>query len=237
VEELMEVTSQWTLRSPEIDKLVEALAKAQTSIKAPNKGRTASIEGKASYSYSYADLADVIACYREPLAKEGLAVAQTFRPQDGHLILLTTLMHLSGQWVGSEFPIKVSDRPQETGSAITYARRYCASAIIGIAAEDDDDGQAAQNASRQEPVSSEAAAVLMLAAELSELTDKPAEEHIKAASTFTNKQGKLVEGFTDPRKVRPGKWLSMTRANLAKMRHNAQMAAEPGAEEGAAALT
>lgn len=232
----MEMPNPWALRSPEIDKLVEALALAQPSIKAPNKERTARIEGKANYSYSYADLADVIACYREPLAKHGIVLAQTIRPNDGHLILLTTVMHQSGQWIGSEFPIKTYDRPQETGSAITYARRYCASAILGIAAETDDDGAAAQSA-KQEPVSADAAAILLMAAEIAELVGLTAEDHIKAASAFTNAKGEKVEGkMTDPRTVKPGRWLSMTRTNLSKRLHDAQMASEPGAEEGAAVL-
>jgi hypothetical protein len=34
--------------------------------------------------------------------------------------------------------------PQEYGSALTYARRYAVSAIIGIVADEDDDGNRAQ---------------------------------------------------------------------------------------------
>jgi hypothetical protein len=36
--------------------------------------------------------------------------------------------------------------PQGQGSALTYARRYAAMSILGLAADDDDDAQAAQQA-------------------------------------------------------------------------------------------
>jgi hypothetical protein len=136
------------MQSETIGKLADALAKAQAEIKAPTKGKTARIpgrDGRAGYEYRYADLADVIDCYREPLTKQGLALAQTMRYQDGHLVLVTKLMHSSGEWIDSEYPIAAYAKPQEQGSAITYARRYNVTAILGIAAEDDDDGAAAQD--------------------------------------------------------------------------------------------
>src|SRR5687767_1670860 len=131
------------MQSDHIGELAMALAKAQAEIKPPAKGRTAKIKSeKGSYEYKYADLADVIECYRAPLSKHGLAVAQTMRPDGGLIILTTTLLHTSDQWVGSEYPIPSYQRPQEQGSAITYARRYAVTALLGIAAEDDDDGAA-----------------------------------------------------------------------------------------------
>lgn len=129
------------MQSESIGKLADALAKAQAEIKAPKKGKTAKL---GTYSYSYADLADIIEAYREPLSKNGLALAQTMRWQDNHLVLVTTLLHSSGEWLSSEYPLASYPKPQEQGSAITYARRYNVTALLGIAAEDDDDGAAAQ---------------------------------------------------------------------------------------------
>jgi hypothetical protein len=132
-------------QSAETGELAKALAEAQATIKAPKKGRTAKIKSeKGSYEYNYADLADVIESYRGPLSKNGLALTQTTRFTDSHIVLLTTLLHSSGQWIASEYPIALYARPQEQGSAITYARRYAVTAFLGIAAEDDDDGAAAQ---------------------------------------------------------------------------------------------
>jgi len=59
-------------------------------------------------------------------------------------VLHTRLLHTSGQWIASEHPLPMSGRPQEIGSALTYARRYSLSALIGIAADEDDDANAAE---------------------------------------------------------------------------------------------
>jgi hypothetical protein len=233
------------MQSEAIGELAAALAGAQLQIKAPTKGRTAQIKSdKGSYGYKYADLADVIDCYREPLSKAGLALTQTLRVDEGHMVLRTTLLHKSGEWIASEYTLQNYNRPQEQGSAITYARRYSVTSLLGIAAEDDDDGQAAQQAEpvrREErrpeptpagPVSSDAAAILTLAAEISDLVKIPAETIIKDASSFQDtKTGKTVPGFTDPRtKEGNPKWLKGTKAKLEKQLHEERMKAEVAEE-------
>lgn len=134
-------------RSENIGNLVKSLAAAQGAMKPLIKDRKAKIESqKGNYSYSYADLASVIDCYREPLARNGLALMQPVGGiVDGHLILTTLLAHESGEWVSEDYPVPVYQRPQEQGSAITYARRYQAQAMLGLASEDDD-GATAQTA-------------------------------------------------------------------------------------------
>jgi hypothetical protein len=235
------------MQSEAIGELAAALAKAQKAIKAPKKGRTATVPTKAGgqYKYTYADLADVIDCYRDELSDNGLAVTQTMRVQDGHMVLITSLLHATGQWIASEYPLQNYDRPQEQGSAITYARRYSVTSLLGIAAEDDDDGQAAQQAEpvkREEralrppappppapgPVSDDAAAILTLAAEISDMVKIPAETIIKDASSFVDtKTGKTVPGFSDPRtKEGNPKWLKGTKAKLEKQLLEERMKAE-----------
>ena len=62
----------------------------------------------------------------------------------------TMLIHKSGEWISGYLPIKPKvDDPQGMGSAITYARRYALSAMLGIVADDDDDAEIAQ--ARKEP--------------------------------------------------------------------------------------
>ncbi len=110
----------------------------------------------------YADFAAVQNVARGPLAKNGLAVVQILRmnttpAHDGFPpihTLLTLLGHKSGQWFSSKFPVEPQmvwnkkaqslelPGPQETGAAVTYARRYAYSAIVGVATEDDDGNQA-----------------------------------------------------------------------------------------------
>jgi hypothetical protein len=61
-------------------------------------------------------------------------------------MLVTTLVHASGQWIKGEMPIITNKMdPQGLGSAITYYRRYSLAAMIGVAPDDDDDAELAQN--------------------------------------------------------------------------------------------
>ena len=57
-------------------------------------------------------------------------------------------MHESGQWLASECRMPYDNTGsknaiQSMGSAITYARRYSLSALVGVVADDDDDGEGA----------------------------------------------------------------------------------------------
>ncbi len=131
------------MQSENIGNLAKALSGAQAAMKPPKKAKTAKL---GTYSYHYADLADVIEAAREPLSKNGLACVQSMLQRDGHIVLRSVLMHESGEWIASEYPIAAYAKPQEQGSAITYGRRYTLTALLGIAAEDDDDGAAAQEA-------------------------------------------------------------------------------------------
>ena len=72
----------------------------------------------------------------------GLAVVQTTTVDDGKLWLYTTLMHESGQYIRSVYPVIALQNvsPQIMGSALTYAKRYSFSALVGIAGDEDDDG-------------------------------------------------------------------------------------------------
>jgi hypothetical protein len=211
--------------SASIVSLAEALSKAQGELKPLAKSKEAKIpgkEGKTGYSYSYADLADVIECFRPALAKHGLSVIQPITmAAEGHLVLLTRLLHSSGEWIESEYPLKSYDRPQEQGSAITYARRYALTALLGIAAEDDDDGKRAQDAepAKEQPVSGDAGAILDLAAELEQITGQSVPVILKNASLFMGKEeGGTTKPvfFEDPRTVKSIKWLKGVRAKLEK---------------------
>jgi hypothetical protein len=196
------------MQSPTIGKLAAALAKAQGEIKAPKKGNTAKIpgkEGKQGFEYSYADLADVIESYRPSLSKAEIAIVQPIIQRDGHLVLVTRLIHSSGEWIASEYPLTMYQKPQEQGSALTYARRYAVSALLGIAAEDDDDGKRAQDAEPYKkaepdelmPVDEDSAAIIDVAQELEQHTGKPWGDIVRARSEFSSKEGDAL-WFEDP---------------------------------------
>lgn len=131
--------------SEQINELAAALAKAQGQIKAALEDHTAKVASeKANYSYGYATLASVWDACRKPLADNGLSVSQSPETENMEVTVTTLLMHASGQWIESVLTFRAeAAAPQKIGSAITYARRYALSAMVGVAPSDDDDGAAA----------------------------------------------------------------------------------------------
>lgn len=132
--------------SEQINELALALAIAQGEMQNAKKDVS-----NPFYKSKYADLASVMDTARPVLSKNGLSVAQLTEVTDGGVILVTKLLHKSGQWLCSHYPVKpLKDDPQGMGSALTYARRYSYGAIVGIATEEDDDGNAASGKQNSE---------------------------------------------------------------------------------------
>lgn len=130
------------MSSQQIDKIFEALSKAQNEIKNPEKNKTVKVKTKTggSYDFKYATLDAIIDCVRGPLTKNGMWFTQTLANGNGKYKLVTTLGHSSGQWICSETPIlSTSADNQAFGSALTYMKRYALSALLGVAADEDDD--------------------------------------------------------------------------------------------------
>jgi len=146
-------------QSESIAALAAALAAAQGML-----GFAAKQSVNPHLKNRYADLASCIEAAKEPLSQNGLAIIQATDIQDGQAVLVTTLAHASGEWIKSIYPINpVKADPQGMGSAMTYARRYSLSAIIGLAA-DDDDGNAASIATKSAPPATKPAYTLEMAA-------------------------------------------------------------------------
>jgi len=123
--------------------ITAALVKAQGAMKTVKFDRE-----NSHYRNKYASLASFIDTIRGPLSENGLAYTQTTEIRDGGFVLVTTLRHVSGQWIGGEYPLPVAAKPQELGSAITYARRYALSALLCIAADEDDDAEGARTSNQ-----------------------------------------------------------------------------------------
>lgn len=123
-------------QSPSIELLAKALVGVQKSLKpAPKESENPFFKSK------YADLATIIEHSRKALTENGLSISQVCEGDSG---VTTILLHESGQWISGTLSIKPSkDDPQGRGSAITYARRYGWSSIIGLATEEDDDANQA----------------------------------------------------------------------------------------------
>jgi hypothetical protein len=126
--------------------LTAALARAQGAFPKIERRNTAEVrgkDGKPGYSYSYADLGDVLAAVRPVLAEHGIAVVQRTKPLDGGKTrLLTELRHVAGGLLDSETEIGTpTTNPQQFGGTLTYLRRYELVTLLGIAAEEDRDAQ------------------------------------------------------------------------------------------------
>lgn len=126
------------------ENLAAALAAFQESLPVVLKGSTASIPGRSQYKY--ADLADLSAAVLPALGRQGLSwLAMPTFTDAGNFVLRYELLHTSGENRTGEYALP-QGKPQEIGSALTYARRQCLSAVTGVAADEDDDGATALNA-------------------------------------------------------------------------------------------
>lgn len=128
-------------KSDSITELATALAKFQGEVKNPSNTAT-----NPYFKSKYAPLNDVLNLVRPLLSENGLSVVQAPSGDGENIVVTTTLIHESGEWI--EFPSLVLKADKATaqgaGSAITYARRYALSAVLGISSEDDDDGDHAE---------------------------------------------------------------------------------------------
>lgn len=139
-------------QSEQINELAVALSKAQAVLEGAEKSAQ-----NPHLKNRYADLGSVWDAIRKPMADNGLSVVQCLletEPADGDSILLrTVLMHTSGQWIESVLRMpfagsKATNAAQAAGSAITYARRYALSSMLGVCPADDDASSAGEPGTR-----------------------------------------------------------------------------------------
>jgi hypothetical protein len=101
-----------------------------------------------TYRYKYATLASIVKAVKPVLAKHHLALTQPVTTADDQLVVVTTLVHVSGNTHSSgAWRSKLPPTPQAQGSLVSYVRRYQLVALLGLAV-DDDDGKSAQTAAR-----------------------------------------------------------------------------------------
>ncbi len=132
------------MHSPTIGAIADALAKAQTMFRPAVKDAS-----NPFFKSKYVDLAGALDAVRDGLSKNQIALVQVTEITEKGLILNSRLIHSSGEWLESTYPVKpVKDDPQGMGSALTYARRYSLMALTGIAAEDDDGNEASGRAQK-----------------------------------------------------------------------------------------
>ena len=141
--------SELAARAVNMGPLYRALAKCQGEF--PEIAKT-----KTGHGYKYADIADILRAVRPILSKNGLAV---FQKVDNDK-LITTLAHEGGATLESAYPLVTDgtgrmNNIQRTGAALTYARRYSLTALLGVAADEDIDAEDIQVDGRKKNPASE----------------------------------------------------------------------------------
>lgn len=149
--------------SVEIGKLGAALAAAQGAMSPAAKGSK-----NPHLKNSYADLSAIICAARGPMSDNGLSYTQMpsveHSENSARVALVTLVMHESGQWLRNVLYLPVEEgrginTKQATGAAISYARRYALSSLLGVATGDDTDGSVGQtpdqNRGQQRPSTKE----------------------------------------------------------------------------------
>lgn len=168
---LLPVAATDGLMSDAVDQIVLALCEAQGEIEAVDKNQQ-------GYGYKYADLANCLEAIREPLHKNKLVLVQLLSYENGKLFLKTKLIHKSGQWIQSVFPLeggkilKQGNAIQDLGAVISYAARYSLCRLMGLPQKDPDG---------ERPLTS---------------------RRTKVVSEEKNNEGENAQGFSTPHRVK-----------------------------------
>ena len=132
--------------------LAEALAALQGELPTITKNKTGKISGTSArsgnefnFEYKYADLAEVVEQVGPLASKHGLSFSSKPTNTEHGFVLAYKLRHSGGEVDKGEWPLpdpRTND-PKQVGIAITYARRYVYTAMLGIVTEEDTDMQGA----------------------------------------------------------------------------------------------
>lgn len=139
-------------KSDSIKNLAKALVEFQSEVKDPKRDAN-----NPFFKSKYVTLDTLIDTVRPILTKHGLAYFQEPVSEDGKIGCRTILVHESGEFMeGMPFYMNVTKNdPQGAGSALTYARRYSLSAMVGVAWDDDDDANVASGNVKREKTTKE----------------------------------------------------------------------------------
>lgn len=125
-------------------KWAEAFTKAQGQFQ--NIAKDRDVKAGAQYSFKYATLAAIMSVVRKPLADHGLAILQSptvrlpTKDRAAAVEVETRIMHASGETLVASLTLPLAKvDAQGIGSAISYAKRYHLTALLGLASEDEVD--------------------------------------------------------------------------------------------------
>src|SRR3954454_25148733 len=96
--------------SESVAAIATALAKAQTELSNPEKAMVGTVYNNRSdspQSFRYASLSSGLDIVRKTLGCQQIAIAQTtdIDRANGMVNLTTTLLHTSGEWISSDWPV------------------------------------------------------------------------------------------------------------------------------------
>lgn len=128
--------------------LAEALFKVQGEIQKVKKGST-----NSHFGNTYASLPDIMEELHPILQKNELLLSQVMDCSDGDRPgLRTVLLHVpTGEKIEGLALFADGLNAQQTGSAVTYFRRYGVLSVLGIVADDDDGNLASGNPASATP--------------------------------------------------------------------------------------
>ena len=136
-----------------LGELAKSLIAAKAEMAPLIAAQTANVKMKTggTYSYSFAELADVYRVSEAALGKHGIAIFQNVwtSTETSTATVETMLYHAASDqsFTGGHIEMRAAGTPQDMGSAITYARRYSLVSTVGLATQDDD-GSAATTAAQ-----------------------------------------------------------------------------------------
>jgi len=154
--------------SNEINEISKALMVFRDHLVQPKKDAVNPFFSTAAKQVKYAKLDAVVEAANAALKQANLTFIQPTTYVDGAVIIVTTILHESGQFISGDYLVdigsiheeKVKDgqlvkttntmSAQQRGAAVTYARRYALCAMLGIVGDEDDDGNGA-SACKKEP--------------------------------------------------------------------------------------
>lgn len=120
--------------------IYKKLAEAQRELPTLPKDR-------AGFGYKYTDFGTVLTTVRPILARHGLGYYQAVTTADGKPALKTVIFSATGDMIEAtallpDVELAKGNAAQKMGAAITYMRRYCLCAMLGLSSDEDTDGTA-----------------------------------------------------------------------------------------------
>lgn len=181
--------------SDNTDCIYPAFIKAQRDM-----GKLAKDSTNPFFKSKYASLEAVLEVVKPVFLENEIAICQGSGVNGTGINVITRLIHSSGQWIETDFPIPLAKQDaQSAGSASSYGRRYSLKGLASLAEEDDDANAASEGDPRADR--SDDSMKEITGSQLKELnhlfgTLKAEPEHIQATCRkFSGDRTEATEGL------------------------------------------